>query len=201
MNFNTVEFKASYATPDQIPLSLRPEIVFAGRSNVGKSSLLNRLFNRKRLAKVSQTPGKTAAVNFFTAEDADFVDLPGYGFAKVSKAEIARWRRLMSAYFESDRRFALVVSLVDIRHPATALDVQMIEFLIRYDLPFVIVLTKADKLSRSRAFSAVSALRRQLGLGADIPVIACSSEKGTGIDALKALLQDSVRNEKASRRL
>lgn len=201
MNFNTVEFKASYATPDQIPLSLRPEIVFAGRSNVGKSSLLNRLFNRKRLAKVSQTPGKTAAVNFFTAEDADFVDLPGYGFAKVSKAEITRWRRLMSAYFESDRRFALVVSLVDIRHPATALDVQMIEFLIRYDLPFVIVLTKADKLSRSKAFSAVSALRRQLGLGADIPVIACSSEKGTGIDALKALMQDSVRNEKASRRL
>ena len=201
MNFNTVEFKASYATPDQIPLSLRPEIVFAGRSNVGKSSLLNRLFNRKRLAKVSQTPGKTAAVNFFTAEDADFVDLPGYGFAKVSKAEIARWRRLMSAYFESDRRFALVVSLVDIRHPATALDVQMIEFLIRYDLPFVIVLTKADKLSRSKAFSAVSALRRQLGLVADIPVIACSSEKGTGIDALKALMQDSVRNEKASRRL
>lgn len=201
MNFNTVEFKASYATPDQIPLSFRPEIVFAGRSNVGKSSLLNRLFNRKRLAKVSQTPGKTAAVNFFTAEDADFVDLPGYGFAKVSKAEIARWRRLMSAYFESDRRFALVVSLVDIRHPATALDVQMIEFLIRYDLPFVIVLTKADKLSRSKAFSAVSALRRQLGLGADIPVIACSSEKGTGIDALKALMQDSVRNEKASRRL
>ena len=168
---------------------------------MGKSSLLNRLFNRKRLAKVSQTPGKTAAVNFFTAEDADFVDLPGYGFAKVSKAEIARWRRLMSAYFESDRRFALVVSLVDIRHPATALDVQMIEFLIRYDLPFVIVLTKADKLSRSKAFSAVSALRRQLGLGADIPVIACSSEKGTGIDALKALMQDSVRNEKASRRL
>ena len=107
----------------------------------------------------------------------------------------------MSAYFESDRRFALVVSLVDIRHPATALDVQMIEFLIRYDLPFVIVLTKADKLSRSKAFSAVSALRRQLGLGADIPVIACSSEKGTGIDALKALMQDSVRNEKASRRL
>ena len=201
MNFNAVEFKASYATPDQIPLSLRPEIVFAGRSNVGKSSLLNRLFNRKRLAKVSQTPGKTAAVNFFTAEDADFVDLPGYGFAKVSKAEIARWRRLMSAYFESDRRFALVVSLVDIRHPATALDVQMIEFLIRYDLPFVIVLTKADKLSRSKAFSAVSALRRQLGLGADIPIIACSSEKGTGIDALKALMQDSVRNEKASRRL
>lgn len=201
MNFNTVEFKASYATPDQIPLSLRPEIVFAGRSNVGKSSLLNRLFNRKRLAKVSQTPGKTAAVNFFTAEDADFVDLPGYGFAKVSKAEIARWRRLMSAYFESDRRFALVVSLVDIRHPATALDVQMIEFLIRYDLPFVIVLTKADKLSRSKAFSAVSALRRQLGLGVDIPVIACSSEKGTGIDALKALMQDSVRNEKASLRL
>lgn len=201
MNFNTVEFKASYATPDQIPLSLRPEIVFAGRSNVGKSSLLNRLFNRKRLAKVSQTPGKTAAVNFFTAEDADFVDLPGYGFAKVSKAEIARWRRLMSAYFESDRRFALVVSLVDIRHPATALDVQMIEFLIRYDLPFVIVLTKADKLSRSKAFSAVSALRRQLDLGADIPVIACSSEKGTGIDALKALMQDSVHDEKASRRL
>ncbi len=201
MNFNTVEFKASYATPDQIPLSLRPEIVFAGRSNVGNRRSLNRLFNRKRLAKVSQTPGKTAAVNFFTAEDADFVDLPGYGFAKVSKAEIARWRRLMSAYFESDRRFALVVSLVDIRHPATALDVQMIEFLIRYDLPFVIVLTKADKLSRSKAFSAVSALRRQLGLGADIPVIACSSEKGTGIDALKALMQDSVRNEKASRRL
>lgn len=201
MNFNAVEFKASYATPDQIPLSLRPEIVFAGRSNVGKSSLLNRLFNRKRLAKVSQTPGKTAAVNFFTAEDADFVDLPGYGFAKVSKAEIARWRRLMSAYFESDRRFALVVSLVDIRHPATALDVQMIEFLIRYDLPFVIVLTKADKLSRSKAFSAVSALRCQLGLGADIPIIACSSEKGTGIDALKALMQDSVHNEKASRRV
>ena len=198
MNYNNVQFKAAYATIQQLPKSQRPEVAFAGRSNVGKSSLLNKLFNRKKLAKVSQTPGKTATVNFFTADTADFVDLPGYGYAQVSKVERAHWSRLIDAYFTQDRRFALVVSLVDIRRPATDLDEQMIGYLQEAGLPFAVVLTKADKVSRSQAQQAVAALRKQFGFGDEVPVLACSSEKGTGIDALRRLIDEAVLAEKHS---
>ena len=192
MNYNNVKFAAAYGTSQQLPPSRRAEVSFAGRSNVGKSSLLNKLFNRKKLAKVSSKPGKTSTINFFEAEAADFVDLPGYGYAQVSKTEKARWAEMIEGYFNQDRNFALVVSLIDVRHPATALDEQMVEFLVDSGLPFIIVQTKADKLSKSQVLQSQVALRKQLGLLQDVPIVAVSSEKGTGIDALKRCIDASL---------
>lgn len=192
MNFNKVQFERSFGTSSQLPPSSLPEIAFAGRSNVGKSSLINKVFNRKGLAKVSQTPGKTATINFFATDDARFVDLPGYGYAKVAKSELHRWSELIEGYFNQDRDFALVVSLIDIRHPATALDVQMVGFLQTTGLPFIIVQTKADKLSKSQVSRSTAALRKQLELGPEVPVVAVSSEKGTGIDVLKRLIDGYI---------
>ena len=118
MNFNNVTFERSFGISSQLPPSTLPEVAFAGRSNVGKSSMLNALFGRKSLAKVSQKPGKTSTINFFATEGARFVDLPGYGYARVAKSEKGRWAELIEGYFNQDRNFALVVSLVDIRHEA-----------------------------------------------------------------------------------
>lgn len=193
MNFHNVTFEASYGTSAQLPPSTAPEIAFAGRSNVGKSSLLNKLFNRKALAKVSSTPGKTATINFFDAEGAKFVDLPGYGYAKVSKSEKDRWSELIGGYFDQDRAFALVVSLIDIRHDASALDRHMVAYLQERGLPFAIALTKADKLSRQQQMKQRAALKKQLKLAADVPLVVTSSEKGIGVDELRTLVKEAVR--------
>ena len=150
MNFNNVTFERSFGISSQLPPSTLPEVAFAGRSNVGKSSMLNALFGRKSLAKVSQKPGKTSTINFFATEGARFVDLPGYGYARVAKSEKGRWAELIEGYFNQDRNFALVVSLVDIRHEAQQLDLNMINFLMEAGVPFAVVLTKADKLSRNQ---------------------------------------------------
>lgn len=193
MNFQKVAFERSFGTSSQLPNSTLPEIAFAGRSNVGKSSLLNKLFNRKGLAKVSQTPGKTATINFFTCDEVRFVDLPGYGYAKVSKSDKDRWAELIEGYFNQDRNFALIVSLVDIRHTASDLDENMIGFLQEAQLPYAVVLTKADKLSRQQQMKQRAALAKQLNLDAETPLLVCSSEKGTGIDELRTLIKDAVR--------
>ena len=195
MNYHNVKFAAAYGTSKQLPPpSKRAEVSFVGRSNVGKSSLMNKLFNRKKLAKVSATPGKTSTINFFEAEWADFVDLPGYGFAQVSKSEKARWREMIEGYYNQDREFCCVVSLIDIRHPATALDVNMIEFLIAAELPFMIVSTKADKLSKNKCAQSIAALRRQLGFSRDeVEIIPISSANGSGIDDLKAALERRIK--------
>lgn len=194
MNYHNVKFTAAYGTSKQLPPSTRAEVSFVGRSNVGKSSLMNKLFNRKKLAKVSATPGKTSTINFFEAEWADFVDLPGYGFAQVSKSEKARWREMIEGYYNQDREFCCVVSLIDIRHPATALDVNMIEFLIAAELPFMIVCTKADKLSKNKCARSIAALRRQLGFSRDeVEIIPISSANGSGIDDLKAALERRIK--------
>ena len=193
MNINNVVFERSFGVSSQLTPSTMPEIAFAGRSNVGKSSLLNKLFNRKGLAKVSQTPGKTATINFFSCDGVRFVDLPGYGYAKVSKSDKSRWSELIEGYFNQDRDLALVVSLVDIRHEASDLDVNMIGFLQEAELPFAVVLTKADKLSRQQQMKQKAALKKQLKLGADVPLVVCSSEKGTGIDELRSLIKNSAR--------
>ena len=194
MNDHNVKFTAAYGTSKQLPPSTRAEISFVGRSNVGKSSLMNKLFNRKKLAKVSATPGKTSTINFFEAEWADFVDLPGYGFAQVSKSEKARWREMIEGYYNQDREFCCVVSLIDIRHPATALDVNMIEFLIAAELPFMIACTKADKLSKNKCAQSIAALRRQLGFSRDeVEIIPISSANGSGIDDLKAALERRIK--------
>ena len=194
MNYHNVKFTAAYGTSKQLPPSTHAEVSFVGRSNVGKSSLMNKLFNRKKLAKVSATPGKTSTINFFEAEWADFVDLPGYGFAQVSKSEKARWREMIEGYYNQDREFCCVVSLIDIRHPATALDVNMIEFLIAAELPFMIVCTKADKLSKNKCMQNIAALRRQLGFSRDeVEIIPISSANGSGIDDLKAALERRIK--------
>ncbi len=189
MNYNEVKFQGAYGTSAQIPASVRPEVSFVGRSNVGKSSLINRLFNRKKLAKVSSMPGKTSTINFFTTSEIDFVDLPGYGYAKVAKSEKARWSEMINGYFDQYRYYALVVSLIDIRHPATKLDEQMVEFLRSCELPFMIALTKADKVSKSAANKQKAAIRKQLQLPEDVQMVVCSSEKGTGFDELKRVIE------------
>ena len=188
MNFNKVAFERSFGISSQLPPSTLPEVAFAGRSNVGKSSMLNALFGRKSLAKVSQKPGKTSTINFFATEGARFVDLPGYGYARVAKSEKGRWAELIEGYFNQDRNFALVVSLVDIRHEAQQLDLNMINFLMEAGLPFAVVLTKADKLSRNQQNKQVSVLRRQLALPEDVPMLVTSSEKREGFDALRKLI-------------
>lgn len=189
MNFNNVTFEASYGTSRQLPPSNEPEIVFAGKSNVGKSSLINRLFNRKNLARVSSVPGKTTTVNFFKAQDVRFADLPGYGYAKRSKSEIERWSELMDGYFSGGRNILLVVQLLDMRHAPTADDKVMLNFLTETGFPFVAVLTKCDKLKpterkrQSEFFAALPELKNAKG------IIECSAETGEGMDKLRAFLQ------------
>ena len=189
INYNKVRFVASYGTASQIPASTCPEVSFVGRSNVGKSSLMNKLFNRRNLVKVSSKPGKTANVNFFEADGVHFIDLPGYGFAQTSKAERERWAKLIGDFFDIERSFNLVVSLIDIRHDPSALDHQMIEFLQEGEFPFVVALTKADKLSRNQQGRQIAAIKKQLDVPAD-RIIVTSSETGQGIDQLKAIIID-----------
>lgn len=193
MDFKAVEFERSFGTSAQLPSSSLPEISFAGRSNVGKSSLLNRLFNRKNLAKVSQTPGKTSTINFYRSGDVRFVDLPGYGYAQVAKSERARWSELIEGYFNQDRNFALVVVLIDIRHPASELDVTMIEFLKSAELPFIIALTKGDKIAKTKCGAQRDALRRQLELSPTVPMVITSSLKKTGMDELRKTISAAAR--------
>ena len=195
MKVNNVSLAAVGVKMSQYPDDGKPEIAFAGKSNVGKSSLLNKLVNRKAIARVSATPGKTATINFFACDGVRFVDLPGYGYAKVSKSEKERWSELIEGYFNQDRDLALVVSLVDIRHAASALDEGMVGFLREVGLPFAVALTKADKLSRQQQMKQRSAIMRQLGLASDVPVVVCSSEKGTGIDELRALIAAAATRE------
>ena len=190
MNYNNCEFLASYGLSRQLPDSDRPEIVFSGRSNVGKSSLINKLCNRRKLARVSATPGKTATINFYKVDKAYFVDLPGYGYAKVSMKERERWANLISGYFDQERSFNVVLSLVDIRHEAQKLDLEMVGFLKEQGLPFLVVLTKADKLSRSKQDQQAALLSRQLGVPRD-RMIVTSSETGQGIDELKSRIAEA----------
>ncbi len=150
MNFQQVTFLSSYGLSQQLPASTLGELAFCGRSNVGKSSLINRLCNRKSLARVSATPGKTTTVNFFSlGERYLLVDLPGYGYAKRSIDEKKRWADLLDRYFTSGRDIRLVVQLLDIRHDPSADDLQMIEFLEYYKQPYLVVLTKSDKLNKT----------------------------------------------------
>lgn len=192
MNFNNVTFERSFGISSQLPPSTLPEVAFAGRSNVGKSSMLNALFGRKSLAKVSQKPGKTSTINFFATEGARFVDLPGYGYARVAKSEKGRWAELIEGYFNQDRDFALVCSLIDIRHAASALDETMVGFLIERELPFAVILTKADKLSKQQQQRQKSALAKQLQLPKGTPLVVTSSAKGTGIDEVRRLIEEAA---------
>ena len=190
INYQLARFEASYGTVEQLPEPTTPEVAVAGRSIVGKSSLLNKVFGRKNLVKVSATPGKTANINFFEVDGIRFVDLPGYGYAKVSMKERERWANLISGYFDQERSFNVVLSLVDIRHEAQKLDLEMIGFLKDQGLPFLVVLTKADKLSRGKQNQQAALLSRQLGVPRD-RMIVTSSETGQGIDELKSRIAEA----------
>ena len=190
MNYNKVEFEAAFGTLKQIPQSDIPEIVFAGRSNVGKSSMLNKIFNRKNLARVSSMPGKTITINFFKVDNIRIVDLPGYGYAKVAKGEKRRWAEMMEGYFQSPRNIQLVVQLVDMRHKPSEDDYIMMRFLRDAELPFIVAATKSDKLNKTQYKERCEGLRNELAeFGEDLVIIPFSSEKGDGVDTLKSYLE------------
>lgn len=191
MNFQRAEFFSSYGKYAQIPAPERMEIAFSGRSNVGKSSLINKVLNRKTLARVSSVPGKTTTINFFSLEDVFLVDLPGYGYAKVARTEKERWSGLIEGYLMADRDLALIFQLVDMRHPPTADDLHMINFLIENEIPFVLVLTKADKLSKKQRSERLELLKtKELPLGDEITMIEFSSVTGEGADEIRAIIED-----------
>ena len=189
MNYNKVEFKASYAKFNQIPKSEKLEFAFSGRSNVGKSSLINKIMNRKSLARVSSMPGKTITINFFSLENIYVVDLPGYGYAKVSKTEKQRWAGLIEGYLHDDRNLALVFQLVDFRHKPTADDIMMINFLIESEIPFVIVLTKADKMKKKEREERRNALLNEIHYADEITMIEFSAETGEGVEEIREIIE------------
>lgn len=191
MNFQNAVFELAAGTAAQLPQRDLPEIVFSGRSNVGKSSLLNKLVNRKALARTSATPGKTATINFYKLADCRFVDLPGYGYAKVAKGEKERWGKLVNGYFSQDRPIALVLQLVDMRHEPTVDDMQMLDFLSDSGLPFVVVCTKCDKLNRTET-KAQTEFLHHLFDSRGVKFFPFSSTKGTGVEEVRALIAGAL---------
>ncbi len=185
MNYNLVQFEAAYGTSKQLPFSDLPEIAFSGRSNVGKSSLINKFFARKNLARVSSMPGKTTTVNFFRVGDVRFADLPGYGYAKRSDSERRRWADLMEGYFQMGRDIKLVVQLIDMRHPPSADDITMLNFIKDSFIPFVIVLTKCDKLNKTEREKRRTELEKELSFMGDCVKIEFSAQTGEGCEQLR----------------
>lgn len=189
MNFNNVKLIISAGRADQCPKKRLPEIVVSGKSNVGKSSLINRLLGRRNFARVSATPGKTATINFYEIDEKlTLCDLPGYGFARVSKEERQKWADLVEGYLGEGERIDLLIQLLDIRHSPTDDDKGMISWLCHYEVPFMLVCTKADKLSPLKAAQRIEEIRAELDLPEDTFITAFSSLKGTGCDTLRGEL-------------
>lgn len=192
MNLHNVEFLISAARPMDFPAKLYPEIAFAGKSNVGKSSVINRILNRKNFARVGDKPGKTIHVNYFTVDNkCYFVDLPGYGYAQVSQAEKARWGRLMEDYFAACR-ISLGILIVDCRHAPTNNDITMAKWFIDSNCPFVVVANKLDKVKKSQVESNLKQIREDLELPEHCVVLPFSAEKGIGRDDLIRMILDVV---------
>ena len=189
LDYGKVRFERAYGTAAQIPGPCKPEVSFVGRSNVGKSSLINALFNRKSLAKTSKMPGKTTTINFYEADGVYFIDLPGYGYAQRGMDDKKRWDELITAYFMQERSYNLVVSLVDIRLDAQKLDLRMVGFLKECGFPFAIVLTKADKLSKGKQRQQADRLAKQFEVDRGAFIIT-SSKTGQGIDELKRRIEE-----------
>ena len=191
MNINLAEFVTSYADYKQMPASDRIEIAFSGRSNVGKSSLINKIFNRKNLARVSSMPGKTATINFYSLENIYIVDLPGYGYANVSKSEKKKWGDLIGSYLsDAERELALVFQLIDMRHPPSKDDIQMIDFLIDSEIPFVVVLTKADKLKQTQRKLRMEAFKTEIPCFEDITCVEFSAITGEGVETIRSIIEE-----------
>ena len=189
VNWNMAEFVRSAAKPADFPRDGLPQIVFAGRSNVGKSSVINRLLNRKNFARVGSAPGKTTHINYFLIDKKMYlVDLPGYGYAKVSKQERDRWGRLIEAWFADTARMALGMLVVDARHKPTADDCTMSEVFLSSGKPFTVIANKLDKLKKSEIGGNLLQIRKTLDLSDAVPVVPFSAEKGEG----KAQLSDEI---------
>lgn len=188
LKWGDVRYECSYASAGEIPPARLPEVSFLGRSNVGKSSLINALFKRKSLARTSSKPGKTAMANFFVCDGVHFVDLPGYGYAASGKSERERFGELIGAYLTQERSYNLVLALVDMRLDAQKSDLAMVSFLEECGFDYLVVLTKADKLSRNRQASQLASLAREFGVGRERFAVT-SAAKGTGIEDLRAKIE------------
>ena len=193
MNLHNVEFVRSAASLKDCPHDRLPQIAFAGRSNVGKSSVINRLLQRKNFARVGEAPGKTTHINYFLVDQVLYlVDLPGYGFAKVPKAEKERWAKLIESYFADPDLITLGVLIVDARHKPTENDVTMARWFQQTVRPYAVVANKLDKLKKTQIEPSLALIRETLALGDDVPLIPFSAEKGEGREALLALIEGTL---------
>ena len=193
INLQKAEFILSAASPKDFIRDELPQVAFAGRSNVGKPSVINRLLNRKNLARVGAAPGKTTHINYFNIDRAFYlVDLPGYGYAKVSMAERARWAKLIEGWFADTSLMTLGILIVDARHKPTADDKVMSDFFLTTDKPYVVVANKLDKLKKTQIEPSLALIRETLALGDDVPLIPFSAEKGEGREALLALIEGTL---------
>ena len=194
-NLHNVEFLRSAVKESDFPADTLPQIVFAGKSNVGKSSVINKLLGRKNFARVSAQPGKTIHINYFVIDKQMYlVDLPGYGYARVSKAEQQRWGELMETYF-AEGLLTLGIQIVDIRHKPTRDDVTMADWFRASGQPWVVIANKLDKIKKSQLEGNLAVIRQTLLLPEDVPVISFSAEKGDGRDQVLALIFDHVRKD------
>lgn len=193
ININEAKFEITAVSPKQYPLGLRPEVAFVGRSNVGKSSIINTLLNRKNLARVGATPGKTREINFYNIEDKlFFVDLPGYGYAKVSKDKKSSWGEIIETYLHSRPQLKLIIMMLDIRHTPTGDDKIMHEWIKDRNTDYIIVATKADKVSRSQINPRLADIRKTLSLGKETPVITFSAESKQGREEILEYISSKI---------
>ena len=196
MKIKQAEFVGVFVDMNQLPDNQLPEVAIVGRSNVGKSSLINRLANRKNLAKSSSTPGKTRTINFYCFNRSWYlVDLPGYGFAKVSRREKAGWGKMIEKYLSGRKTLRGVILLVDIRHSPSVDDRTMKDWLEHHQIPFMVVATKADKLSRSARQKNLAMIRRELQLPMEQPPLGFSAVSGEGLEELLQALQEITESE------
>ena len=189
MNVHSAVFEAAAGISAQLPEGSLPEIAFSGRSNVGKSSLINRILNRKGLARTSATPGKTATINFYRLDTMRLVDLPGYGYAKVSDSERRRWSELIEGYFDDERDLRLVIQLWDMRHDPSKDDYQMLEYMLEREIPFILVLTKSDKLNKSERAKRLAAFDAILADLEGVTVIPFSATNGKGANEILTIIE------------
>lgn len=193
MNYNNAQFEKAFAKFEQLEQSDLPEICFCGRSNVGKSSLINKVLGRKSIARVSSKPGKTITINFYKVDSIRLVDLPGYGYAKVNFAEKERWSELMEGYFKSQRNIKMVFQLIDMRHPATEFDLWMLDFLSQMGYPYTVVLTKADKLNKTETTNRLTLIGEELGdFAENVQIIPFSVNNNNDFLKLREIIEAAI---------
>jgi len=190
MNFNNAQFEKAFGTLSQLDESVFPEFCFSGRSNVGKSSLINKILGRKSIARVSSKPGKTITINCYKVDDVRLVDLPGYGYAKIAFSEKERWAELMERYFASGRNIKMVFQLIDMRHPATEFDLSMLDYMKQMGIPYTVVLTKADKLNKTETAERLRLIYEELGeFAEDTEVIPFTVNNFEGAEKLRKIIE------------